>query len=321
MSDRKRKNRGLKVMGIILLILVFLSAGLVLFAKLSADKIQKENAESAKALKVELEPGVNDLEYTYGQNLNAEIKELHIKADSDAFSEYVIYYPVELSGPYPVVVWGNGSGGTYKDYEAALRSLASYGFIVIGNDDSLTGSGKTIYETALFVETLNTDPDSIFFSKIDIGHIGAGGHSQGACGAVNAATKYERSSEIFKSLFTTSMPKLEMCTGRFEYWSYDVTQVHMPYFMTSGTGPFDADSIAPLASVQENFHAVPDENLTVMAIMIGADHNIVNSFNACGYMNAWFCYTLKGDEQAAQVFVEQAEITNNSERWINVQIK
>lgn len=77
-----------------------------------------------------------------------------------------------------------------------------------------------------------------------------------------------------------------MCIDHFDYWSYDLSQIQISYFMTSGIDPFDADSIVPLASVQENLNALLGHTPT---IMVGADHNIVkNSFNVCGYVNAWF---------------------------------
>lgn len=254
------------------------------------------------------------MEYLYGQDLQGQIGEYHEDVDNDVFSEYVVYYPAGLSERYPVVVWGNGTGGTYRDYEAALKSLASYGFVVIGNDSQNNGSGQEIYEMGLYAEKLNSDPDSIFCGRLDTARMGVGGHSQGACGAVNAATKFERSQELFSSVFPTSMPNIGMCVDRFGYWAYDMSLVEMPCFLTSGSGPFDAGSVAPLSSVQENFQNIPEGVPAVMAIMAVADHNIVNKFNACGYMNAWFCWTLKGDEQAAQVFIGQEELAHNSGR-------
>lgn len=56
-----------------------------------------------------------------------------------------------------------------------------------------------------------------------------------------------------------------------------------------------------------------------MALQTRADHNIVSV--PCGYMNAWFCYTLKGDTNAAQVFMGKEEIRNNTSRWQDVEIR
>ncbi|MCD8012418.1 MAG: hypothetical protein LUG99_04475 [Lachnospiraceae bacterium] len=307
-----------KVFMIIIICVAVLAVALIGFMKLLSAKTEQENKAAMENLRVTLHEGINDLEYAYGQDCKAEIKEYHERVDSDSFSEYVVYYPADLSQNYPVVVWGNGSGGTYQDYEAALKSLASYGFIVIGNDDELTGSGKTIYEMGLYAEKLNTDPDSIFYGKLNTAKMGVGGHSQGACGAVNAATNYERSTELFSSLFTTSMPKIEMCVDLFDYWAYDLSGVDIPYFMTSGTGDFD-NSVAPLSSMEENMRALPEDTVAVMARMTGSDHNIVGI--PCGYMNAWFCYTLKDDMAAAKAFVgDDAELLTNN-LYQDVQIK
>lgn len=234
----------LKYIGIVIRILVLIImiaiVTILIWLNITKKNIEANQDQILTAIKLYLIEGVNDLEWEYGQECKEEISEYHVKVDSEEFSEYVVYYPSDLIETYPIVVWGNGSNGTYKDYEVALKSLASYGFIVIGNDNKQTGAGKGTYEIGLYAESLNQNPDSIFYGKLDMQHMGVGGHSQGACGAVNAATEYERSIVLFKSLFTTSMPKVSMCKGRFNYWAYDVAKVQIPYFMTSGTGSFDS---------------------------------------------------------------------------------
>lgn len=304
-----------KYLLIVLSCIIILAGIFLAFMKLLAWKVNQENQAALEALRVTLAEGVNDLEYAYGQDGVSPVKEYHEKVDSDAFSEYVIYYPEDLDQRYPVVVWGNGSGGTYRDYEAALKSLASYGFIVIGNDDQLTGSGETIYEMGLYAERLNADPDSMFCGKLDATRMGVGGHSQGACGAVNATTKYSRSAELFSALFTTSMPRPEMCVDQFSYWAYDPSELSIPWFMTSGTGEFD-QSVAPLSSLEAAMDTLPEDTPAVVARMTGSDHNIVGI--PCGYMNAWFCAMLKDDTTAGTVFTPGGELEQNTLRWQDV---
>ena len=81
-----------------------------------------------------------------------------------------------------------------------LKSLASYGFVVIGNDSQNNGSGQEIYEMRQYAEKLN------------------------------AATKFECSRELFSSVFPTSMPNIGMCVDRFRYWAYDISLVEIPCF-------------------------------------------------------------------------------------------
>ncbi|KIR03740.1 lipase [Lachnospiraceae bacterium TWA4] len=304
-----------KMVIIIVSILAVIGLFIALFPKIFW-AIHNHNTKNLKAKLIE---GKTDLEYVYGQDKICEVNKVFL-------GDYVFIYPKELestSQTYPIVVWGNGTANTYVNYEASLLSLASYGFVVVGCNDSNMGDGKTLYEMGLFVKNLNTNKESIFYQKLDINHIGVGGHSQGACGAVNAATKYEESQTLFASLFTTSLPKLEMCVDKknmeFAYWKYDVSLVDVPYFATTGTMFLDSLWISPLSSIKENFGQLSEKNPAFMARQIGANHNIVNEYHGCGYFNAWFCYTLKNDLKAAQVFIGDSELAKNKERWKDFQ--
>ncbi len=314
----------MKTIGIILIVILVLAIGLIqLFPKLFWAK----HAKDTEKLQASLIQGKNEIEYAYSEDEKIPVITQHIQVDTDTAKEYVIYYPEELeinNTLYPVVVWGNGTGNTYINYEASLKSLASYGFIVIGCDHSDMGDGSTLYEMGLFARQLNDDPDSIFCSRINVDKIGVAGHSQGACGAVNAATKYPESSTLFASIYTTSLPKLEMCKDddryQFAYWAYDVSKISIPYFATTGTKFLDSMWISPLSSMQENFNQLGDIP-AYMARQKNANHNIVNEYHAAGYFNAWFCYTLLNDETAGQAFIGQQEIKSNTDRWSDFESK
>ncbi len=307
-----------------IIVRIVLIALVVLFAlgygafRLYLKHMWAEHAENTKNLQVKLEKGVNDLEYTYGQDLYTEVSEYHQKITNGAASEYVFYYPKEIHGRLPVVLWGNGTGNTYSNYEPALKSLASYGFIVVGCDDQNTGSGETLHDMAIYVKSTAQDEHHMLYGKIDTNHLGIGGHSQGACGAINALTRYEDIE--YQSLFTTSLPKLSMCrdklTMKFAYWKYDPSAIDVPYFATSGTESFDSKWVAPLSSMVENAEALPDHVFHVRARQVGANHNIVNEYHACGYFNAWFCYTLKDDQKAGKIFAQDGELMTNP-RWVD----
>ncbi len=307
----------LRIAGIILLVIL---AGGFVISKSFWPVFWKVHSYATKKLQVKLIEGQTDLEYAYGQDLIAEVTYLVTK------NGYTIMYPTEMSEnrkKYPVIVWGNGTGNTYLNYEPALKSLASYGFVVVGCDDSNMGDGSELYEMALYMKALNEDDTSELFQRMDIDNIGVAGHSQGACGAVNAATKYEDSQILFKSVFTTSLPKLSMCVDKenmkFAYWKYDMSMIRASYFGNTGTRFLDSMWISPLRDMQENFDSIPDDVEAYFAREIGANHNIVNEFHACGYLNAWFCYTLKGDMKAAEVFKgDDPELLRNRKRWRDV---
>ncbi len=59
---------------------------------------------------------------------------------------YRIFYPTELKTSekqYSIVVVVNASNTAALNYEVCFKRLASWGFIVIGNDDRQAGTGKT----------------------------------------------------------------------------------------------------------------------------------------------------------------------------------
>ncbi len=306
-----------RIIIVCLSILVVIGLFLALFPKV----FWAIHNHNTKNLKVKLVEGKTDLEYAYGQDKICPVKKISL-------GDYVFIYPEELelsNQSYPIVVWGNGTANTYVNYEASLTSLASYGFVVVGCNDSNMGDGKTLYEMGLFARSLNDKKESIFYQKLDVKNIGVAGHSQGACGAVNAATKYEESKELFTSLFTTSLPKLEMCVDKknmeFAYWKYDVSLIRVPYFATTGTMFLDSLWISTLKSIEENFAHLSEEIPAFMARQVGANHNIVNEYHGCGYFNAWFCYTLKNDSKAAQAFIGDKEIDKNTGRWKDFKAK
>ena len=95
--------------------------------------------------------------------------------------------------------------------------------------------------------------------------------------------------------------------------------------MVAGTGLLDAGeagspevaaeaqevSIAPLWSQEENYGLIPADVPKLRARRTGADHAEMLPWPD-GYMTAWFCYWLQGDERAGRAFLgPDAEIAKN----------
>lgn len=97
----------------------------------------------------------------------------------------------------------NGTGVPASKYEAVLEHLATWGFIVIGNEDASSWDGVSSSASLDFLLTLNDSPDSVFYQKIDTNNIGIAGHSQGGVGAINAASVFENS-DIYGSVYVAS---------------------------------------------------------------------------------------------------------------------
>lgn len=266
------------------------------------------------------------LEQKYTAKGEYEVSSVTFKSDNKKIEAFKVWYPAELEHTdhtYPLVVMANGTGVKASKYEAVFDHLASWGFIVIGNEDESSWDGASSAESLDWMLGQNGDSTSVFYGKIDPDHIGVAGHSQGGVGAINAVTAQDNGG-YYKTIYTASTPHLVLAEAL--EWPYDVSKINIPYFMVAGTLKADAGDgvegssnvgIAPLFSLQDNYAAISDGVEKVMARRVGADHGDMLVY-ADGYMTAWMMYQLKGDADAAKVFVgEDAEILANT-NWQDV---
>lgn len=248
-------------------------------------------------------------------------------SNESAFKTYKVWYPQNIknfAGRYPVVVFANGTGVSYQKYEPMFAHLASWGFVVIGNDEEFSWSGLSSSKALALLDKLNLDKNSIFYNKLDTQKAGIAGHSQGGVGAINGATNFANSHQ-FKAVFTASTTKHELAKGL--KWDYDISKIRVPYFSVAGLGQMDAGNgkdahsgIAPLHSMKSNFDNIKSGQLTISARRKDANHGDM-LYKGDGYMTAWFLYHLKGDNKAGQAFIgNKPEIANNN-LWQDVQIK
>lgn len=239
---------------------------------------------------------------------------------------YEVWYPSALkeeSGKqWPVVVMANGTGVAASRYSPIFQHLASWGFVVIGNEQQNSWNGSSSDSALDLLVELNEDEESVFYHKLDLECVGAAGHSQGAIGAINGVTN-QKNGWRYKALYTASTPSSRYASTL--NWEYDVSKIEIPYFMAAGTGLLDAGeagvpevvedtqevSISPLWSQEENYSGVPASTPKLRARRTGADHAEMLPWGD-GYMTAWFMYWLQGDTEAGKAFFgEDAEILSN----------
>ena len=185
-----------------------------------------------------------ELEKKYSQFGEHEVSFKSFDSNSDIFKEYQIWYPTNLENSnekYPLVVIANGTGITASKYKGFFKHLASWGFVVIGNEDENSRSGESSSKSLDYVLKLNEDKKSIFYNKIDANNIAIGGHSQGGVGTINAVNNWNNG-KLYKAMYTAS------ATAQFwgqagqlgTDWAYDVTKINIPYFFIAGTKYFDS---------------------------------------------------------------------------------
>ena len=265
------------------------------------------------------------LEMKYSQTGGSEVGYTEFPSDNTSIGKVRVWYPKELesnAGLWPMVMVVNASGTPAASYEPFFQRLATWGFIVVGNEDPQTGNGQTASITLDYM--LSLDSGSVLYGKIDTENIGIVGYSQGGAGAICAVTNFENGSR-YKTIFTGSAayPTLAKNMG----WEYDASKIAIPYFMVAGTGKSDDSGtdpetgfggVAPLSSLIANYDSISDDTPKVRARAVGAEHEQM-LMRSDGYMTAWMLWQLTGDQDAAAVFVgEDAELLHNA-NWQDVE--
>lgn len=252
------------------------------------------------------------------------LSEAYREQEQATYFQYKVWYPGEMENTdkkYPLIVLANGTGVIATAYEHVFRHLASWGFIVVGNDEANCNTGLASENSLALMLALNEDSSSKFYGKIDTDKIGSAGHSQGGVGAINAVTAQPHGDK-YKAVFTASTT--QHAVSELLGWPYDISKITVPYFAVAGTLTTDAGDgqenagIAPLSSMQENHGLIHESVSKIFARRTGADHGEMLTW-ADGYMTAWFLWHLKGDEEARKAFYgEAAEILTNG-NWQDVE--
>jgi predicted dienelactone hydrolase len=230
--------------------------------------------------------------------------------DSHGYT-YHLWYPTNLgSGGYlhPIISFGVGTSATPSQYADTLDQLASWGFVVIANDNGTQGLGQYIVAGAQYMVAKNSDSGSIFYNKLDTSKIGAFGHSQGAGGVLNAVLAQPT---LFKAAIPNALPNPM-------WWSTPVPSLTgwptaVPIWIQCGTSD---GLICSLSAMQTWYNQVPGAAARARAKSAG--HNELQAANNKyqGYDTAWFLYTLKGDTYARGAFAGASpELPTNTTRW------
>ncbi len=225
-----------------------------------------------------------------------------------------VFVPDTLhNAPLPTVVMVNGTGLNALHYRPVFEHLASWGFIVIGNDDSNAWNGRSAIvslDKALCQNSMECSP---LYQRIDLNRIGVVGHSQGAMGAINAATEDSR----FKVLYAASCPQKSLAKKL--GWSYSMKTICIPTMLVAGTGWIDR-RISPLESLLHLAEELPDTTPMLLGRLNGVEHRFV-LHEGDAYMTAWLCHYLKDGADAACAFSGDTPEAINNPRWQDVRIK
>ena len=245
--------------------------------------------------------------------------ELFTQEDSDERIKLLqVYYPVELKSSqkkWPMVLMANGTGIRASKYKAIFRHLASWGFIVVGNEDEWTWDGKSISKSLDMMLKANADPSSLFYQIIDTANVGLTGHSQGGMCVYTAASLFANS-HLYKALCTQSGTAAMLVDS---LGTDFLKEIKASMLLMGGCGDFDAKALCKLDDLQKTYEGIGSEQ-RIMGRIKGTDHGDMLP-RGDAYMTAWMRYWLCGDAEAGRCFFgEEAEILSNSS-WQDVKRK
>ena len=216
------------------------------------------------------------------------------------------------NAPWPTVVMVNGTGLKAMHYRPVFEHLASWGFVVIGNDDSNAWNGRSALVSLDKALCQNSMESSPLYQRIDLDRIGVVGHSQGAMGAINAATEDDR----FKVLYAASCPQKSLAKKL--GWNYSMKMISIPTMLVAGTEWIDRH-ISPLDSLHILAEDLPDTTTMLLGRLKGVEHRFV-LHEGDAYMTAWLRHFLTDEADAAVALTsDNPEILNNP-RWQDVNI-
>lgn len=309
----------LKIIGMIFLVLFILLV--VLFVKSYFDNMKPVLEEDY----YKDFTSNSELEKKYAGLGEYEVDTIDYESDNKAIKKIRVWYPKELENEnkkYPMIMVVNASNVAAFKYEPFFKRLASWGFVVVGNEDPQTGKGESTSLTLDYI--LNLKSDSIFYDKIDKENIGIIGYSQGGAGAIRAVTEFENG-KYYKVMFTGSAAYSFLANNM--GWNYDVSKVNIPYFMTASTGTSDDSGkdankefggVAPLSSLKESYNKITNDVFKIRARVKDAEHEDMLT-RTDGYMTAWMLYHLQNNDEAGKIFVgEDAEMLDNN-NWQDIE--
>lgn len=250
------------------------------------------------------------IEAAYLQMGEYEVKRRKIPVLQN-YEAYEVFYPAAVQTEdrrWPVVVMCNGTGVPASKYRPIFEHLASWGFIVVGTEDTYSWNGFSAEMSLQYLLKLNETEGTLLYQKVDTEHIGVAGHSQGGVGVVTTITRTEHK-DLYKAAYLIS-PAFEELSDLLE-WEYDPSLIDIPIFLTAGTQVLDAGIVSPLDGLLSIYNQAEDAPLRILARKTGRDHPGM-LYESDGYMTAWFCWLLQGDEYAAGAFTgENPEILTN----------
>lgn len=186
--------------------------------------------------------------------------------------------PVSKSGPYPLLVFSHGSGGTNTQSVLLMETLASHGFIVLSpehtgntNDnfsDTIDEAGaRRVPDVSFMIDTFlarNEFQGDEFFQRIEANAIGVLGHSFGGGTALGAVAGFYGAPADTRVVAV--IPISATVEGRFS--DQALAAVKTPVLFLGGT----LDTAVPIENHDLAYDKLTSAEAVYQVDIIGATH-------------------------------------------------
>ncbi|HDZ57342.1 MAG TPA: alpha/beta hydrolase [Pseudomonas xinjiangensis] len=191
---------------------------------------------------------------------------------------------------HPIIIWGNGTGGTPTTYSGLLEHWASHGFVVAAARTSNAGSGEEMIDCLDYLVEQNGRSSGTYAGNLNVNRVGSSGHSQGGGGSIMAGQD---------SRITATAPFQPYILGLGHDTDSQDNQ-NGPMFLMTGS----SDTLA--GSALNGAPTFRRANVPVFwGELQGAGHfePVGDAGDFRGPSTAWYRYHLMGDQNAVSVFV------------------
>lgn len=275
---------------------------------------------------------VSPIEKKFHQNGPATVECLQIELREKSIKKLTVWFPkaMQTDGKrYPMVIMCNGTGVPATTYASVFEHLASWGFIVVGNQNRTSGPGKSTSLSLDFMLQENEKIGSPFYHKIDTASIGIAGHSQGGSAVFTSVTNWANGKR-FKAAVAESPAHKEL--ANFLKADYDISKMDIPLLITASTcmdgflhDPDDGKgnricSLADMQGEMRDIHAAhPGVPVVIGRLSDSTKYHGDNLMESEPYLAAWFSYWLKGDKEARKAFFGNNPEMKFNKRWQDFQ--
>lgn len=250
-----------------------------------------------------------------------------IATESPTLSGMTIYRPVDLSvfgneKKLPVLLWGNGAcANTTEEHKNFLSEIASHGYIILGigllaEIETRGEASRQRTQASQLINALewiiaeNQNSSSHYFGKIDTAKIAAMGMSCGGLQAIEVSSDPRITTTVVcnSGVLPSPSPMPMMPSIKKE----DLKKLHGPVLYLMG-GPTD---IAYKNAMDD--YARVDHVPIVMAnldVGHGGTYRKPHGGEYSPVAIAWLDWHLKGQHEAAKVFLGQESSLNRDAEW------